>query len=291
MLTSRQKSNMASPRSLSAVLAVALACLLPSPSACSFVLPITPSQIRSAPNNNNNNKIIVSAFPPEFLDGILASSSDESSSSAATTVLLSPAVEAARQKFWFYFFAGSGAGGIGAAQLPSMFREASVARAAAGKGSTRGGSALNVGPFVGLYYGSDISLDDVTNVIRQAPTADYISSRSESLNYMASKGYIVKGDFIKEMEAKKCNPLASHVVYDAISSGKGGVVSPIVYMNKLTSYREEGGSAGEQKIANSFVGDLNGFLAVKVGAFFGLVFCLLVDLGFIANAGIQGFLS
>ena len=46
---------------------------------------------------------------------------------------------------------------------------------------------------------------------------------------MASKGYIEVRDFIKEMGEKNCNPLASYVVFDAISSGKGGVVSPIVY--------------------------------------------------------------
>lgn len=169
-----------------------------------------------------------------------------------------------------------------------MFREASIARGSAGIGSTRGGPPLSVGPFVGLYYGSDISVDDVTEAIRQAPSAEYISSRSQSLNYMATKGYIVKEDFVKEMEGKKCNPLASYVVYDAISAGKGGVVSPVVYEDKLSTYRD-GGATGE--VASAFVGDLNGFLAVKVGAFIGLVFCLLVDLGFITNAGIQGFLS
>jgi hypothetical protein len=256
--------------------AVVVALALLSGSASSFVLPTIPATATASRSSHH----VVSAFPTEVLDGILGGSSPDET--------LSPAVEAARQKFWFYFFAGSGAGGIGAAQLPSIFREASIARASAGTGSTRGGASLNVGPFVGLYYGSGISVDDVTDVIQRAPTAEFISSRSESVNFMASKGYIVKGDFIKEMEGKKCNPLASHVVYDAISSGKGGVVSPVVYENRLTSYRE-GGSAGE--VASAFVGDLNGFLAVKVGAFFGLVFCLLVDLGFIANAGVQGFLS
>jgi hypothetical protein len=266
----------------SSIIVVALALL--SPPVNSFVLPTNnPAQARSTSTSRSN--VVVNAFPPDlFLDGILNSGSDDSSH-----YYLSPAVEAARQKFWFYFFAGSGAGGIGLAQLPSMFREASVARATAGTGSTRGGSSLNVGPFVGLYYGADISVNDIANVVQQAPTADFISSRTSSLNYMASKGYIVKSDFLKEMETKKCNPLASHVVYDAISSGKGGVVSPVVYDKRLSSYREEMVSTGE--IASSFVGDLNGFLAVKVGAFFGLVFCLIVDLGFIANAGIQGFLS
>jgi len=216
---------------------------------------------------------------PGFLEGIIDSSPDET---------LSPVVEGARQKFWFYFFAGSGAGGIGLAQLPTIFREAGVARATAGTGSTLGGAALNAGPLVGIYYDNEISQADVADVIAKAPTAEFISSRSESVNYMASKGYIEKGDFIKEMEAKKCNPLASYVVYDAISSGKGGLVSPVVYEDTLAGYRD-GRSAGD--IPASFVGDLNGFLAVKVGAFIGLVFCLFVDFGLVAKAGIEGFLS
>lgn len=214
---------------------------------------------------------------PEFLDGFLAS--DET---------LSPVVEAARQKFWFYFFAGSGAGGIGIAQLPNMFNEAAVSRATAGTGPTKGGAALNAGPLVGLYYDTEISESDVADAIQKAPTAEFISSRSESLNYMASKGYIEVRDFIKEMSAKKCNPLASYVLFDSISSGKGGVVSPVVYEEKLAAYREEAPAGG---LASSFAGDLNNFLAVKVGAFFGMIFCLLVDVGFIANAGIAGFLS
>jgi len=215
---------------------------------------------------------------PEFLDGILGGGSDEPLTAA----------EYAQQRFWFYFFAGSGAGGIGIAQIPSIFNEASVARSVAGTGSTLGGAALDAGPLVGFYYDNEISSADVADAISKAPTAEFISSRSESLNYMASKGYIEKGDFIKEMGAKNCNPLASYVLYDAISTGKGGVVSPIVYEDKLSSYRE-GVSGGD--VASSFVGDLNSFLAVKVAAFFGLVFCLLVDFGFIANAGIEGWLS
>jgi len=158
----------------------------------------------------------------------------------------------------------------------------------AGTGSTRGGAALDAGPLVGIYYDNEISSEDVADAIQKAPTAEFISGRSESLNYMASKGYIVQGDFIKEMDAKKCNPLASYAIYDAISSGKGGVVSPKDYEDKLSAYRE-GSSAGD--VASLFLGDLNKFLAVKVIAFFGLVTCLLVDFGLIAKTGIEGFLS
>ena len=201
---------------------------------------------------------------------------------------LSPAVEAARGKFWFYFLAGSGAGVIGLAQLPAIFDAAGVARAVVGTGPTKGGAALNAGPLVGIYYDSDISKEDVADAISRAPTAEFISSRSTAENYMASKGYIEKRDFIKEMEAKGCNPLASYVVFDAISSGKGGVVSPVVYEEKLAAYRD--GSAGGE-VASSFVGDLNGFLAVQAIAFVGLALSLGVDLFLVGKNGIEGFLS
>jgi hypothetical protein len=148
---------------------------------------------------------------------------------------------------------------------------------------------LDAGPLLRVYYNNEISAKDVGNAIAKAPSSEYISSRSQSKNYMASKGYIERRDFIKEMEEKGCNPLANYVLYDAISAGKGDVVSPVVYDDKLAAYRE--GSLSDGSVAGSFVGDLNGFLAVKVGAFLGLVFCLLVDFGFIANAGIEGFLS
>ena len=198
-------------------------------------------------------------------------------------------MEAARAKFWFYFFAGSGAGGIGLAQLPSMFTEASAARETALTGSpSKGGKALGAGPLVSLYYDNEISLADVSDAISKAPTADFITSNSQSVNFMASKGYIDKNDFIREMDNKGCNALASYSVFDAISSGKGGIVSPIVYDERIQKYREE---SKERDVASSFVTDLNGFLAVKVGAFFGLVFCLLVDFGLVAKAGIEGFLS
>jgi hypothetical protein len=139
-----------------------------------------------------------------------------------------------------------------------------------------------------VYYDTEISLNDVVDAIEKAPSADFISERSKSINYMASKGYIERRDFIKEMEAKNCNPLASYVLFDAISSGKGDVVSPVVFEEKLAQYRQ---GRGNGSLAESFIGDLNGFLAVKVVAFLGLVFCLLVDFGFIAKAGIEGFLS
>jgi hypothetical protein len=179
--------------------------------------------------------------------------------------------------------------------VPAVFRDASSARAAtaAARRKTGGGgaaAALDAGPFVRLYYDSEICTEDLVDAIRRAPTSQYISGRSTSKNFMATRGYIERSDYAKEMEAKDCDPLASYVLFDAISAGKGGVVSPVVYDEKLEAYREGTVAGWGKAVASSFAVDMNVFLAVKLGAFVGLVFCLFVDFGLVAKNGITGFL-
>ena len=279
--------------------AAAAALLLFSPSSANAFLPPSTTSATAVKNvDTARSKSALSAFPlvpPEFLDGILGGGGPSHPPPDQAVSLLDPLVEEARGKFWFYFLAGSGAGGIGLAQVPAVFRDASSARAAAAvaKRKTGGGgaaAALDAGPFVRLYYDSEICTEDLVDAIRRAPTSQYISGRSTSKNFMATRGYIERGDFAKEMDTKDCDPLASYVLFDAISAGKGGVVSPVVYDEKLEAYRE-GTVAGWGKAnASSFAVDMNVFLAVKLGAFVGLVFCLFVDFGLVAKNGITGFL-
>ena len=198
------------------------------------------------------------------------------------------AAAAARGKFWFYFSAGSGAGGIGVSQLPNIFREANEARAAIGTGSSKGGPELT-GPLIQFYFGTGIPEADLADVIQKAPRADFISKQSTSDSYLANRGYIFKGDCVEQLVAKKCNPFASYVVFDAICGGKGYGVSPVVYEERLASYREGASSKGE--VARTFAGDLNGFVTVKAAGFLGLAFFLLVDLGFVAKTYIEGFMQ
>mmetsp|Transcript_17512 Transcript_17512/g.35648 ORF Transcript_17512/g.35648 Transcript_17512/m.35648 type:complete len:272 (+) Transcript_17512:73-888(+) len=268
-----------------AFLATIAALLLPF-STNSFATPSSQTIISLSSKHTATSSVLsATLLQPETISSLIHSTSSLLLNDEAISTI-SPAVEAARQKFWFYFFAGSGAGGIGISQLPAIFRDASSARSSAGTGHSLGGEALNAGPLLSLYYDNIISVKDVIQAIEKAPNAEFITKRSQSVNYLASKGYIDRRDFIREMvEGKKCNPLASCAVYDAISAGKGDLVSPDVYDEKLAVYRGEGG------VGTKFVGDLNGFLAVKVGAFLALVFCLIIDFGFIAKAGIEGFLS
>jgi hypothetical protein len=55
---------------------------------------------------------------------------------------------------------------------------------------------------------------------------------------MASKGYIERSDYVREMNERGCDPLASYALYDAILAGKGGVISPVVYDDGLAAYGE-----------------------------------------------------
>ena len=306
--TSKSKSEtmatrrIAFRRAISVLVAtVAALLLLFSPSSADAFLPPSTTSATAVKNvDTARSKSALSAFPlvPEFLDGILGGGGSPPPDQAAS--LLDPLVEEARGKFWFYFLAGSGAGGIGLAQVPAVFRDASSARAASaakrtprgGGGAGGGGSAttLDAGPFVRLYYDSEIYAEDLVDAIRRAPTSQYISGRSTSKNFMATRGYIERGDFAKEMDTKDCDPLASYVLFDAISAGKGGVVSPVVYDEKLEAYREGTVAGWGKAVASSFAVDMNVFLAVKLGAFVGLVFCLFVDFGLVAKNGITGFL-
>lgn len=301
--TSKSKSETMATRRIAfrraiSVAAAAAALLLSPSSADAFLPPSTTSATAVKNFDTARSKSALSAFPlvpPEFLDGILGGGGPSHPPPDQAVSLLDPLVEEARGKFWFYFLAGSGAGGIGLAQVPAVFRDASSARAAAAaaRRKTGGGgaaAALDAGPFVRLYYDSEIYTEDLVDAIRRAPTSQYISGRSTSKNFMATRGYIERGDFAKEMDTKDCDPLASYVLFDAISAGKGGVVSPVVYDEKLEAYREGTVAGWGKAVASSFAVDMNVFLAVKLGAFVGLVFCLFVDFGLVAKNGITGFL-
>ena len=81
---------------------------------------------------------------------------------------------------------------------------------------------MDAGPFVRLYYyDSEISAYDLSEAIGWAPAAEYISGRSTSKNFMASRGYIERSDFVKEMDARKCDPLASYDLSMRYPPGRG----------------------------------------------------------------------
>lgn len=100
-------------------------------------------------------------------------------------------------------------------------------------------------------------------------------------------GIYCKGGLFKRDGCDGVQSIGKLCPFDAISSEKGGVVSHVVYDDKLASYRD---GSDKGSVSGSFARDLNGFLAIKGGAILALICCLLVDFGFVAKVGIDCFL-
>mmetsp|Transcript_61307 Transcript_61307/g.72809 ORF Transcript_61307/g.72809 Transcript_61307/m.72809 type:complete len:314 (-) Transcript_61307:98-1039(-) len=193
--------------------------------------------------------------------------------------------EAARGIFWFAFFAGSGAGGIGFGQVPAVISQIRYVNSLKDVGPSLGGTALRTSPVTNLLYPtSSLYEKDVAAVIAKIPRASVIASRSMSNAYFATKGYVGRDDFVRECEKLKCNPLASYVVFDALSGGKGSFVSPAIFEETLAKWRSGDGT-------ESFTSDLEKAVLTRFVSYAGLAFLLLLTLDFVVENGIEGFLS
>lgn len=91
------------------------------------------------------------------------------STSFLTSVLRRVEPSQAKGEFFFFFFGGSGALGIGGAQIPSLIREAEKVKGYAG-GISEGGPDLDCSPFVTIGYPEKLKLNDVTKVIERFNT-------------------------------------------------------------------------------------------------------------------------
>jgi len=187
----------------------------------------------------------------------------------------------ARGEFYFYFAAGSGAGGIGLAQVPKFFQWITDNRSLDGVGPTAGGTTLETGLASVVY--PTLYEKDVSQIIQKMPTAERIVSRGTSQGYMASKGYIVREDF--NLALKGCNPLAISATYDALTRGSGDALSPVRFQEAMDQYR-----AADNKGTNVLVQDLQAAALTKGSAFVALSFLLFILFFAIGNAGIRGFL-
>lgn len=190
--------------------------------------------------------------------------------------------ETAKGEFLFFLLGGSGAGGIGLAQIPRIYNELSSIRALGGEGPTEGGPSAAIGVSSLLY--PPLSAADLGTAVAKVPTAAQISAQGTSESYLASRGYVDRADFVMACRSKGCNPLASYALFEALSGGSGGCVSPVVMEDKLAEYREAG---GKQATVDLVLGDLTGATATKLGAYGGLAFVLFLIFALIADSGMS----
>lgn len=185
--------------------------------------------------------------------------------------------------FYFFFLAGSGALGIGFAQVPKLLAEYRAIANLKGQGETLGGEALPLGPIAGFGYPSELATADVVRIISKLPSVDEISAKGKKKTYMAQRGYLERQAFVDCYPPSE-NQLALYVVFDALSGGgSSSVASPIFVKDAAERWQEELPSL------DAFVGDLSRAQIGKISGFSGLAFLIVLVLDLIVESGITAF--
>ena len=93
--------------------------------------------------------------------------------SLLTSLLQKTAPDQAKAEFFFFFFGGSGALGIGGAQVPKLFKEWKRIQVLAG-GTTLGGEDLSINPIATLQYPEALREADIMQIIADMPDMNVV---------------------------------------------------------------------------------------------------------------------
>ena len=112
--------------------------------------------------------------------------------------------ERARGEFVFFFFGGSGAIGIGGAQIPKILAGYDELKALKG-GPSKGGDTVSTVTTFG--YPEDLKKDDLLAIINKTPPVETLQKLGAgSKSYMASLGYVERDTFLKFTTKEKVFP-------------------------------------------------------------------------------------
>lgn len=186
----------------------------------------------------------------------------------------------ASAEFFFFFFGGSGALGIGAAQVPRLLSASAGLKARAGAPS-EGGEELGVSPLATFGYPEPLRTKDIEKIIREFPESKRIQALAVGKSYMSQMGYLEREAFDKSLP--KCNPVAMYAVYDAASGGGGDLAPPQIVEARVNEWRQPGG-------IEKFKNDLLSSNLKKLTAFGVFAFLILLVLDLVVESGINAFL-
>lgn len=193
----------------------------------------------------------------------------------------------AQGEFYFFFFAGSGALGIGAAQVPKLLKEYNEIALKKGLGATKGGEKLSLNPVAGFGYPEQLSKADVLDIIKNIPSVAKIDAKGKKRTYMEQRGYLSRQGFTDCFDAKKTNQLALYAVFDALTGGASSSVAAPPQVEELAAKWKAEAQTGS---LNSFVSDLGKAQTAKVGSFGGLAFLIALVLDLVIESGANAFL-
>ena len=186
----------------------------------------------------------------------------------------------ASAEFFFFFFGGSGALGIGGAQVPRLLAASEGLRARAGAPS-EGGEELGVSPLATFGYPEPLKTKDIEKIIREFPESKKIQALAVGKSYMSQMGYLEREAFDKSLP--KCNPVAMYAVYDAASGGGGDLAPPQVVEARVREWRGPGG-------IEKFKNDLLSANLKKLAAFGVFAFLILLVFDLVIESGMNAFL-
>lgn len=86
-------------------------------------------------------------------------------------------------EFFLFFFGGSGALGIGGAQIPKLLDQFKAISALKG-GVTLGGEDLDVSPIALIGYPEPLKTNDILSIINKFPSIDTILSKVRSVAFL-----------------------------------------------------------------------------------------------------------
>eukprot|EP01041_Mallomonas_annulata_P010475 gene10475-21850_t len=196
--------------------------------------------------------------PSEFVD----------SSSLLLNVLMKVPANQARAEFYFFFFAGSGALGIGAAQIPKVLAEFKSLELLKG-GKTEGGPDLQCGPIATLGFPEPLKEKDILKIIDKFPSVEEISKKGPKASFLAQQGYLERQGF--EACLKDCNPLALFAAFSCFTGGSD-LAAPGEAQDAAMRWKSGGIEAFK---ADLFKGSLR---RVAAYGFFAFLIALVLDL-------------
>lgn len=196
-----------------------------------------------------------------------------------TSLLQQVNPDQARSEFFFFFFGGSGALGIGFAQVPKLLAESSKVKALGGKAS-RGGADFDITPLATLGYPESLKLADVEEIIKLCPSVEDIYKKGPKKSYLAQRGFIEREGF--DAIFPKSNPLALYAAFDAIAKGGGDLCTPTDAAEVIASWKSGGIDAFKSTLLTATLRKYSAYVA-----FFFLI-ALVLDL--IVESGINAFL-
>lgn len=196
-----------------------------------------------------------------------------------TSLLQKVPQQQAQNEFFFFFFGGSGALGIGAAQIPNLLAEFNDMKALAG-GPSKGGEALQCSPIATLGFPEPLREGDIEYIIANLPTVEQIDSKGKKLTFIAKNGGLER-DAFAECLPEDTNPLAMYAAFEALAKGNANFANPVDARTIMDEWKQGG--------VDAFAESFNSSKTIRFSAYSFFAFLLALVFDLVIESGLNAF--